>query len=331
MTIASANLMVDVGEPSLAEGSLAFRVDGRRVAIPVPGTGDPDEQLGWLTPMARFAQPVALLPRGHPARLVFDQARPGAPARWTIASSERQFSTTTGAAAALRAGCEDAMPLAWIGTITDPSFATERSKYFLAWPDDAPLPAATTAVPSFPTPLTDSERLTLESLIDRQMRVTLPTVLAPDPAVSGNHLPRQATEDERRITRGEGRRSYHLEILQLSPDHQRRLYVRAYWSIGGHAPVGLTLWIQFDGRQFIVERTDASVSTFSNYAEGKSMGPDIAARPEYAGTLLNVIPAADGWSYLIMGAQRYESFRVSVYKYSALGPQATNMTYGHGC
>ena len=42
-------------------------------------------------------------------------------------------------------------------------------------------------------------------------------------------------------------------------------------------------------------------------ARQPDMGLDIAARPEYAGTLLNVIPASDGWAHLVMGARGYEN------------------------
>jgi hypothetical protein len=47
--------------------------------------------------------------------------------------------------------------------------------------------------------------------------------------------------------------------------------------------------------------------------------------------LLNVIPAADGWAYLIMGQRGYEGAGVSVWKYSPAGLQDTGIAYGYGC
>jgi hypothetical protein len=73
------------------------------------------------------------------------------------------------------------------------------------------------------------------------------------------------------------------------------------------------------------------VSHFARYAELKSVGSDIAARPEYAGMLLNVIPASDGWAYLIMGVRGYESTKVSVMKYSPNGPLDTGIGFAYGC
>jgi len=47
--------------------------------------------------------------------------------------------------------------------------------------------------------------------------------------------------------------------------------------------------------------------------------------------LLNVIPAADGWAYLIIGRRSYEGAGVSVWKYSPAGPRDTGIAYRYGC
>jgi hypothetical protein len=73
------------------------------------------------------------------------------------------------------------------------------------------------------------------------------------------------------------------------------------------------------------------VSRLAPYLAEKDVGPDSAARPEFAGTLLNVISSADGWAYVVMGRRGYESFDVSVWKYSPAGPLDTGIAYGYGC
>jgi len=156
-------------------------------------------------------------------------------------------------------------------------------------------------------------------------------LFAPDPRpIRADAQPRESPYD-RRVREGQGRLTYHVEAFRVAPDGATRLFVRAYWVIGPRAQTGLTLWIRFDGTSFSVERSDAGVSRFAQYAEAKEMGLDFAAQPEYAGALLNVIPAADGWAYLIMGVRGYESAGVSVWKYSPFGPQDTGVRYGYGC
>ena len=67
------------------------------------------------------------------------------------------------------------------------------------------------------------------------------------------------------------------------------------------------------------------------YLAAKDVGLDSAARPEFAGTLLNVIASPDGWAYVVMGRRGYESFGVSVWKYSSAGPLDTGIAYSYGC
>ena len=106
---------------------------------------------------------------------------------------------------------------------------------------------------------------------------------------------------------------------------------RAYWKFGAKAQTGITLWLSFDGQHFFVEQSDASVSRLARYLELKHFGSDLAAKPTNPGMLLNVIPSADGWAYVIMGGYGYESTAVSVWKYSPVGPQDTGLAYIFGC
>jgi hypothetical protein len=159
----------------------------------------------------------------------------------------------------------------------------------------------------------------------------MPTLFAPDPTIHNPvYQPKETVYDEQ-VRSGQARLVDHIEAFMLAPDAQARLYVRAYWQVGSIAQAGMTLWLRFDGRNFSVEQADASVSRSARAGELQSLGSDIAARPEYAGMLLNVIPASDGWAYLIMGVRGYERMQVSVMKYSPNGPRDTGIGYSYGC
>lgn len=82
---------------------------------------------------------------------------------------------------------------------------------------------------------------------------------------------------------------------------------------------------------FKVEQTNAEILKFARYLEEKESGPDVAFRADYAGMLLNVIAADDGWAYIIMGQQGYDSQAVWVLKYSPTGPREPELRTDLGC
>lgn len=333
----TARQSVLIEEPSEPAEFVAFRIDASRVAIVLERritlARNAAERDG--RPLARFAIPLLAVPNTDQARAQL-QGDVGSGSRWTIASNGRTFGVVVEDPAAFAAGCGDPTSqetrLALVARVTDASFGNEPAKYFLASRADPPagvsgsLPSA-----SIDVHLTDAQRRELEELIGRQLRITLPSLFAPDPRITVASAQRQESTYDRRLREGQGRLAYHVEAFRVAPDGDTRLFVRAYWAIGPRAQTGLTLWIRFDGASFSVERSDAGVSRFARYGEAKNMGLDIAARPEYAGTLLNVIPAGDGWSYLIMGERGYESAGVSVWKYSPVGPEDTGVQYAYGC
>ena len=93
----------------------------------------------------------------------------------------------------------------------------------------------------------------------------------------------------------------------------------------------MTLWICLDQSGFSVEKTDMSDSRFRATSEFQLTGLDLAARPEFAGALFNVIPSNDGWPYVVVGLAGYEGASVYAWKYSARGPQDVGIEYGYGC
>jgi hypothetical protein len=316
-------------QPPVTPGFVAARWSPSRVAI-ISDRNEPfDRSLPFpdRTPV-RFVMPMAVLPDGHRSRAHFDGDF-SVGSRWIISSSARQFTGVTDQPAVLNGGCEDIMPLVLGADVADPRFTGERAKFFLATPADgspARLKSMTT-----PFRLSANQQQDLDTLLDRLMRVTVPSVFAPIP----EHRPRPLSPSEQRhiaaILNGEGRLVTHVEAFALAPDADPRLYVRAYWALGGVARIGLTSWIRVSGTNLIVERSDASLSRFADSGEMKMLGSDVAAQSRFAGELLNVIASPDGWAYVIIGRSGYEGMGVTIYKYSADGPIETGISYSHGC
>ena len=213
------------------------------------------------------------------------------------------------------------------------SFTHEPAKYFLA--------SSSTRHESFDSApsgspvafhLDPARRHDLEETIDRQMRVTLPSIVAPQQRSDGalvRGLPSDPAYD-RAIAEGRGRLSFDVQSYRVAPDGDPRLYVRAHWTVGRKTATELSLWMRWNGTRAVVEQTDAWLSKFASYAEAKSIG-SVAANPEFAGLVLNIVPAADGWAYVIVGRRGYESVSVSVLKYSPDGPRDTGVAYSYGC
>ena len=322
----TARRRVQVAEPVPADVSLAYRIDASTVAILAGSTLPNDTTLPQRDMAATFAGRLATLP-GDPAATLAT-ATTAADSVWTVHSSRASYRTVTQSFAALVGSvCDDDMPVVRVARADTAGFAAERAKYFLATPggtNPPPRPRRIVVTPD----LTGDQRRALEALIDRQMRVTVATLLAPDPRASAASQPRERSYD-RRIRAGEGRLVYHLEAFKLAPDDDTRLFVRAHWALSGAAMTGMTLWIRFDGHTFVVERTDAGVSRLARFDE--MFRPNVAESPAAAGMLLNVIPGVDGWARLIFGYVGYESRGVTVSKYTPQGPIDIGVRHGSGC
>jgi hypothetical protein len=308
---------------------LAYRIDSQRVAILSEKLGSVSrEPAGVIRPLAQFIPELKIVSATENARAAFvgDLA---IGAHWTIASNGARFASVAEQPAIVSWACGgDEQPLAIIASVANEQFANNQAKYFLASPDGR---RTTQESLSIDLRLDDAQRRELENVINKQMRITVPTAFAADPNI---HVPNQQlgeTEYDRRVRAEQAKLIYHLEAFKLAPDEDPRLYVRAYWTADSKAQTGLTLWMRFDGHHFEVEQTDSTILRFARYLEMKAMGDDIAARADYAGMLLNVIPADDGWAYIIMGQRGYESAGVRVLKYSPTGPRDAGIAYSYGC
>jgi hypothetical protein len=87
----------------------------------------------------------------------------------------------------------------------------------------------------------------------------------------------------------------------------------------------MSLWLRSDGREFVVEQTDAWWARQSRLAPAMFGNKDLSSR------ILNVVPAPDGWSYVIVGRRGYENTSIIALKYSPAGLEHTGIAYSYGC
>jgi hypothetical protein len=311
---------------SPSDERLAFAIDGTQVAVVLDSTVALSSDAKSVAGPNQFAGRLLEVPDGHAALASLQpQFRPRA--EWMVLSNGTRYRAVVERHAGLQSSCGDFdnLSLALVLRVLDRDFQNEQAQFFVAVPADSTAAIGTKALGPVPVTLSNSQRPDLEELIRRQMRATLPWFYAPDP----RGLPTTSEPPLLRLLQQVGARpSYHIEGFKLAPDDDVRLYVRAYWT-PSPPPVGITLWLRFDGKSFIVEGTDARVSRFALMRETKDF--DLGGSPEYGGVILNVVPARDGWALILQGATGYEGKGVSLLKYSPVGPRNTGVGFGYGC
>jgi hypothetical protein len=156
-------------------------------------------------------------------------------------------------------------------------------------------------------------------VIDEQVRKTLPSLGGPA----------AAQRDLR--PGGQSRIRYDVQRFRGGPDNDVRLFVRARWAAAGSQHwIGLSLWLRAHGDDFLVEAIDASATRFAEMPESRVF-ETVVGNPVFAGVILNVVPAADGWASVIVGRRGYESRSADVLKYSPDGPIATGVAVWEAC
>ena len=314
---------VMIVEPDVPKEYMAYTMDPTHVAILVDHeVAQPEGAKSLGRPLATFGAELA----GIPDDLADVPSVQAKGSRWIVQSDGRRFEAVVerfGAAAGFDA---QHAQLALVARVVTPTFQNEGARYFLALSRKAAQTLDESPSITRPDELTNAQRQSLESLIDSQMRITLPSVFAP-----GYLQARPSTYDER-VLAGKAKIVYHLEAFRLAPDADTRLFVRAYWVVGPRAQTGLTLWIRVHGEGFVVERTDASLTRFARLDIIERDGAVNAASDAagFAAFLLNVVQAPDGFAYVIMKHRGYESLGISVLKYSADGPLDTGIGYAEG-
>src|SRR5262249_7709322 len=153
-------------------------------------------------PALKFVMPFRTLPPGHSALSQFTGALESG-ASWTVASSVHDFSATVQSPTAFSGDCGDSGPLGLVLSVSDPRFTSERMKFYLARPASPPQIARRNHSVSSDFRLTDGQRKILEEVIDTQMRMTLPSVLAPRPEISNPKSQPRELPYHRRIREGD--------------------------------------------------------------------------------------------------------------------------------
>jgi hypothetical protein len=317
-----------VEEPPSLEVSLAFRLDPSRVVVPVagevPAAEPPEVQPKPMS--ARFAAPFASFPRDAVPRDRFGTASQVGNT-WTILSSAHTYRGIVEEQGFVTDGCGNPGSLAIAMTV--PALAREPAKYFLATTTPgAAIPPSRIA----PVALTDAQRTTLEGVLDRQFRITYPTIVAPPSRGDGRVVEDRRTPAQRAISLrydrafelGRTRLSYDVQAFRLSADRDVQFFVRAAWS-ADHEAMHMSLWLRLDRNGFTVERTDSWWAHMGRWA------PLMFGSGDFRTRILNVVAAVDAGSYIIIGEPGYEGFSVRLYKYAADGFADTGIGSTSGC
>jgi len=307
---------------------LAARADDRRLVIFTPWWRPLERSLSFTTMASDSAhQHLAELPENHAARSDFVREY-SIGSRWTVTTGSRSLDVVANKAGAVYGACEDRMRSVLVADVNPSSTAGESGTYSLATPAEKGPHTLPTSV-ARTTALTDAQKSELEILVRRQLRVTMPTMFAPKSSLWGFEV--NKTDFDRRIERGEGQTIINVRTFRPAPDGVDRLYVRAHWLFDGEPGAGINLWIRFDGRSFAVEQTDATAMRSTRVLARYYPDPQRPRYPTSTGSDLSVLPAPDGWAYLIRTIEGYEYVRVQLLKYSANGPTGAVILFDYGC
>jgi hypothetical protein len=133
---------------------------------------------------------------------------------------------------------------------------------------------------------------------------------------------------DERLARSEGKLSYDLQALRLSPDEQPRYFVRAQWTLDKKTSFLMSVWLRPD-RDMLVEAVNSRPSEWMRMNEFQSERLGL----EDLGIVLNVFDYdGDGWGEILIGQRRYEGFHMHLLEYSeGRGFQRTGIAYRYGC
>jgi hypothetical protein len=200
------------------------------------------------------------------------------------------------------------------------AFPTALEKYYVVRSKPSePLPdrvATVTAV----RPAFDSQRL-MANLTSR-MQVDLKRITAThDPILDAPERSaklRRLKALDQRLADGAGALSYDVQSVRISG--ALRYYVKAQWTIGGSARFLMTAWVLPD---LSIESANSSMTELLRMPEFENYNLSLTDLPK----ILNVF--SDGT--LLVTDEGYESFSISLYRYSEDGLKQTGVTFGYGC
>ena len=205
-------------------------------------------------------------------------------------------------------------------TRSDDVFRRARAKYYIArHKAGEPLPDGVSTLTGA-RPAIDSQRL--EANLYSRMQVDLKRISAThDPVLDAperSTLLRRLKAFDQRLGRGAGALTYDVQSVRISGS--LRYYVKAQWTIEGSARFLMTAWVLPD---LSIESADSSMSKLLHMLDFEHYNLSLKDLPK----ILNVF--SDG--RLLVTDEGYESFSISLYRYTPEGLQKTGVTFGYGC
>jgi len=340
-----ALLAVVVGVEAFPQGQspppseyVAFRVDDQHLIATVlvrEATGSQVREGLSPRPAARYGYPYFTIPdwwRDRP----FAAPPLG---RWIVHLSPNSvIEATAEDAVGGYAQCQEAIGVLLRPTPADSKkLAASAARYFVASPSDAASLAKAdhSSIGAIPLPQSSRWKAAVETALDELLARELPGVragAAPDlskmeASTVGYHRSwaRELRLVETAMARNEGRREYDVQAFRLGPA-DTVYFVRAEWLVQGRQGFAASMWLRTEPRVEIIE-TNVKPATWLRMFEFQGR-----ITRENLGLVLNVFDRdRDGWGEVLFLDAGYESFDVSLRRYSATGFMPTGVSYSGGC
>jgi hypothetical protein len=215
--------------------------------------------------------------------------------------------------------------------------AASAARYFVASPFGAVVPARSGQSPIGAIPLPPSSRwqVAVEAALDELLARELPRVRADaaaelskmESSIVAYHrsFARELRRVETAMARNEGKRQYDVQAFRLGPV-DTVYFVRGEWLVQGRQGFAASLWLRTEPRVEIIE-TNVRPASWLRMFEFQGR-----ITRENLGLVLNVFDRdRDGWGEVLFLETGYESFGISLRRYSAMGFVPTGLAYGGGC
>ncbi len=135
-------------------------------------------------------------------------------------------------------------------------------------------------------------------------------------------------ERDQRLAQGEGKLSYDLQALRLTPEGQPLYFVRAQWTLDDKTAFLMSAWVRPD-RDMQLDSVNTYPSEWlrMNEFQSERLGLDDL------GAILNVFDYdGDGWGEILINQRRYEGYQMILLEYSeGQGFRRTGIGFRYGC
>ena len=235
------------------------------------------------------------------------------------------------------AGCEEAVGVLLRATPEHAKKLTaSAARYFVASPF-ATFPSRTgqSSIGAIPLPPSSRWQAPVEAALDELLARELPRVRSDaaaglskmEASTVGYHRSwaRERRRVETAMERNEGKRQYDVQAFRLGPV-DTVYFVRAEWLVQGRQGFAASLWLRTEPRVEIIETNLRPASWLRMFEfQGRTTRENL-------GLVLNVFDRdRDGWGEILFLETGYESFGISLRRYSATGFVPTGLAYGGGC